>query len=356
MKKEEPDIDSRVKKKVMGWRGFFIAYGTMMLLVGIQTGLIVMPIFHTWSAWVQVIVIMGYWAVVAFLFSLVTNTQIKEKYDGPMHRLSNAAKKVANGDFSLYIEPLHSPDEHDYLDVMFLDFNKMVQELGSIETLKNDFVANVSHEIKTPLAVIKNYTNALNNENLSPLERTEYTETIVKATDKLSTLVSNILKLNKLDNQEIDVQAKEFDLCQQLCDCALHFESLWEQKNICFTVDIEEKATIKADKDMLEIVWNNLLSNALKFTSVGGNISLLQTSNENAITVSISDTGCGIDSETKKRIFDKFYQGETSHSGEGNGLGLALAYRVVEKLGGTLTVESKVNKGSAFTVSLPMKY
>jgi len=352
----EKELDVRVKKKVMGWRGFFITYGAMMLLVGIQTGIIIFPVFRGLNSWLQVAVIMGYWAIVAFLFALTTNRQIKEKYDVPMHKLSSAAKSVAEGDFSIYVEPIHAPDKYDYLDVMFVDFNKMVQELGSIETLKNDFVANVSHEIKTPLAIIKNYTSALAQTNLSDMERAEYVDTVVKATEKLSMLVSNILKLSKLDNQEIDVSMEEYDICQQLCECALHFETLWEQKEINFEVDIEDKAIIKADRNMLEIVWNNLLSNALKFTSSGGTISLLQTSDKDTITVAITDTGCGMAKETQKRIFDKFYQGETSHSGEGNGLGLALAYRVVEKSGGTLVVESEVKRGSTFTVTLPIRY
>ena len=356
MKKEQQEMDSRVKKKVMGWKGFLIAYWTMLLFVGFQTGIVVLPFFSTLKEWLQVAVIMGYWAIVAALFGFITNKQIKEEYDIPMRKLSSAARNVAEGDFSVYVEPSHTADQYDYLDVMFVDFNKMVQELGSIETLKNDFVANVSHEIKTPLAVIKNYTSVLDKENISEAERAEYMDTIIKATDTLSTLVSNILKLNKLDNQEIDVLAEEFDLCVQLCECALHFESLWEQKNIDFRVEIEEKATMKADKHMLEIVWNNLLSNALKFTKEGGTVSLVQTSDEDTITVSVSDTGCGIDSETQKRIFDKFYQGETSHSGEGNGLGLALAYRVVGKLGGTITVVSEINKGSTFTVVMPIQH
>ena len=350
------EADARVKKKVMGWKGFAISYSVMLLLVGIQTGIVILPGFSTWGPVIQVAVIMGYWAIVAVVFAYITNQQIKQEYDKPMRRLSNAAKRVAEGDFSVYVEPAHTSDQYDYLDVMFIDFNKMVQELGSIETLKNDFVANVSHEIKTPLAVINNYTHMLGAKDLPDSTREEYMNTIITATEKLSALISNILKLNKLDNQEIDLLPEEHNLCRALCDCVLRFESIWEKKDIAFMVDVEEKATISADSEMLEIVWNNLISNALKFTPPGGKVTLAQTSEADTVTVTISDTGCGMDEETQKRIFDKFYQGDTSHSGEGNGLGLALAYRVVEKLGGTISVVSEIGKGSTFTVILPLKY
>ena len=356
MNDKQWEADARVKKKVMGWKGFAISYSVMLLLVGIQTGIVVLPGFSTWGPVIQVAVIMGYWALVAVVFAYITNQQIKQEYDKPMRRLSNAAKKVAEGDFSVYVEPAHTSDEYDYLDVMFIDFNKMVQELGSIETLKNDFVANVSHEIKTPLAVINNYTHMLGAKDLPDSTREEYMNTIITATEKLSALISNILRLNKLDNQEIDLLPEEHNLCRALCDCVLRFESIWEKKDIGFMVDVEEKATISADSEMLEIVWNNLISNALKFTPPGGTVSLVQTSEADTVTVTISDTGCGMDTETQKRIFDKFYQGDTSHSGEGNGLGLALAYRVVEKLGGTISVVSEMGKGSTFTVILPLKY
>ena len=353
MENDRHERDPRIKRKVIGGKEFALSYSIMLLLVGIQTGIVVLPVFSTWNAFTQVRTIMSYWAIVAFGFLVITSRQIKLGYDIPMHRLSAATKQVANGDFSVYVEPMHTPDEYDYLDVMFTDFNKMVQELGSIETLKNDFVANVSHEIKTPLAVIKSYTTALQTGNLSDSERAEYMNIIIEATDNLSTLVSNILKLNKLDNQEIDMPTEPYDLCSQLCDCALRFESLWEQKNIEFSVEIEERATIRADQNMLEIVWNNLLSNAIKFTPIGGSVTLVQRSMEDAIFVSITDTGCGMDDQTQKRIFDKFYQGDTSHSGEGNGLGLALAHRIVEKQGGTISVTSEPGAGSSFTVVLP---
>ena len=222
-----------------------------------------------------------------------------------------------------------------------------------MKRLKSDFVANVSHEIKTPLAVIRSYTTALNNKSLPAEIRKEYIETFEKATDNLSSLISNILRLNKLENQAIELPSESYNLCIQLYNCALQFESLFEEKNIEFSVDAEDKAIIVSDKEMLEIGWNKLLSNALKYTASGGSVSIVQTLNADSITVSVSDTGCGITEETVKHIFDKFYQADTSHSGEGNGLGLALAHRIVEKSGGALTVQSELGKGSTFTVTIP---
>lgn len=351
-RKKPVDQDIRVKKKSMTWKYIIITYCVTLLLVGIQVGIIILPGYSSLNEIAKVTIIMVYWAVVAACFAFITNWQIKKGYDGPMRKLSEATKKVAEGDFSIYIEPLHTADKQDYIDVMFLDFNKMVAELGSIETLKNDFVANVSHELKTPLAVIKNYTTLLKKGNLTPAAQEECQDIIIEATDHLSELITNILRLTKLDSQTIEATARPYDLCRQLADCFLQLEPLWEKKDIEIAVDIEERAIIKADESMMGIVWNNLLSNAIKFTEPGGKIALKQTSDANSVTVAVSDSGCGISDETIRHIFDKFYQGDTSHSGEGNGLGLALAYRIVEKAGGTLAVESQVGKGSVFTVHL----
>jgi signal transduction histidine kinase len=274
-------------------------------------------------------------------------------WNRPIRYLSEAAKKIAKGDFSVRIAPIRRDGKKDYVEVMFDDFNIMVEELSTIETLKDDFIANVSHEIKTPLSVIQSYAAALKGDTLQAEERREYTQTIIEATQKLTELVTNILKLNKLENQEIMPEAKPFDLGEQLRRCAVAFEELWEQKNISFEADLDE-INVCCDESMLGIVWNNLLSNAVKFTGPGGSIFLKAKNEYTTAVVSIRDTGCGMAEAVKKRIFDKFYQGDTSHFREGNGLGLALVKKTVDLLGGTVNVESSPDQGSTFTVFLPI--
>jgi len=202
------------------------------------------------------------------------------------------------------------------------------------------------------MAIIQNYATALQAEDISLDQRREYTGTIIGAAQKLNTLVTNILKLSKLENQNIIPTLEKYDLSRQLADCALAFEDFLDEKNITFTVDMDDKVMVRADRTMLEIVWNNLLSNALKFTPPGGTITLTQTSDEDTLSVTVTDTGYGMDETTINRIFDKFYQGDTSHSQEGNGLGLALVLRVIELLGGQITAKSEPGAGSSFTVSL----
>jgi signal transduction histidine kinase len=236
-------------------------------------------------------------------------------------------------------------------DTIIENLNTMAEELGGIETLRSDFIANVSHELKTPLSVIQNYSTMLQNPKLPEETRLDYAKTITNATDRLSELITNILKLNKLENQQIYPEAREYNLGEQLRECLLGFEDAWEQKNLKMDIDIAD-VTVRADEELLTLAWNNLFSNAVKFTEAGDKITVgLHMENGYAV-VKVSDTGCGMSPEIGRRIFEKFYQGDNSHAMKGNGLGLALVKRVVDIVGGEISVESTEGQGSTFTVRL----
>lgn len=333
---------------------FFVYLVVLFLMSGIHTGLIVGMNTLGWPDLVQVYIPLLYWSAVAVGLTLFTRRQIQRVYEEPMLKLAKATRKVAEGDFSVYVAPTHTADKTDYLDQMILDFDKMVEELGSIETLKTDFFSDVSHEFKSPLAVISSNAELLQKGGGLSDEQTEQVENIRYATNRLANLIQNMLKLNKLEKQTIRPVPETFDVCAQLCDCAVQFEDVWERRNIEFEADLEDSAVVYADAGLMEIVWTNLLSNAFKFTSEGGTVTLAQRTEETCVWVMVTDTGCGMTPETVKHIFDKFYQGDASHSTQGNGLGLALVKRILELSDGSISVESTPGKGSAFTVKLPL--
>lgn len=334
---------------------FCVVWGGLLLTSGIHYGLLVLMDRLALNAVVQSIVPIVYWMGMSLLTTWVIVKLTREMYEKPLKELAEATKKVAQGDFSVYVPTMHTADKQDFLDGMIQDFNKMVAELGGIETMKTDFISNVSHEIKTPLAVISNYAQMLKKDGLSEEARGEYLNTILDNVRRLSDLVMNILKLNKIENQVIKPVFQSYDLCGQLSECALLFENALDEKQLELDFETEDRSMVCADREMLEIVWNNLLSNAVKFTPEGGTVRLHQMTEEDSVVVTVSDTGCGMTKETMTRIFDKFYQGDTSHATAGNGLGLALALRILQILGGTITVASALGEGSTFTVRLPME-
>ena len=334
---------------------FGIVLAGLLTASGIHMGFIVLLARLELSDFVTVNVPILYWCLIAAGVTLLISRLTKSTYEKPLKQIAQAARQVAGGDFSVYVPPIHSPGKQDYMDGMILDFNKMVEELGSIETLKTDFFSNVSHEIKTPLSVIQNSADMLKNPAVPEEERAEYVDAIARSSRRLNGLITNILKLNKLEKQNIQPVPEPYDLCEQLAECALLFEGRWESKGIEFEADIEDQAIIEADASLLELVWNNLLSNAVKFTGPGGTVTLRQTSTANHVEVTVSDTGCGMDAKTMEHIFDKFYQGDPSRSPEGNGLGLALVLRILRMVGGDISVASTPGEGSAFTVTIPAR-
>ena len=290
---------------------------------------------------------------VLFLSLIFTLADIIRRYffvNRPVKKIVDAAEKMMQGDFSVRIEPIRGISEQDSFNRVIDCFNNMAAELSGTETLRTDFIANVSHELKTPLAVMQNYGTMLQRPDLREEERMEYAKAVSDTSQRLALLITNILKLNKLENQQVYPAAERYDLSEQLCECLLQFENVWEKKAIDLKTDIAEGVEVCADGELLSLVWNNLLSNAFKFTEKGGCVGLRLTAEEDYVTVRISDTGCGMTPEVGAHIFEKFYQGDTSHATAGNGLGLALVKRVVDIMHGEIRVESELGKGSTFTV------
>lgn len=279
---------------------------------------------------------------------------IRRKFimERPVKSILEATDQITQGDFTVHIQSFHKVGKKNEFDVIIDNINKMAKELSGIEMLRTDFIANVSHELKTPLSVMQNYSTMLQNPALTEEKRIEYAKTITLATRRLSDLITNILKLNKLENQQFFSDIHKFNLGEQLCECLLGFEDIWEKKNLEIHIDISEDIMVEADAELLTLVWNNLFSNAMKFTDYNGSVTVSLKIEEKFAVVRVSDTGCGISSEVGQHIFEKFYQGDTSHTTQGNGLGLALVKRVVDIVGGEIFVESKLGEGSTFIVKL----
>lgn len=278
---------------------------------------------------------------------------LSKRYLRPLKQLSDASKKIAEGDFSVNIEKLEPKDGDTELDELIKNFNIMVQKLSKIETLRSDFIANVSHEFKTPLATIQGYVTLLEDDKLTNEERKHYLGIIFDATKKLTNLSSNILKITKLENQEVEINKTEYNLSEQLREVIILLQASWEKKNIEFNLDLPD-CMIISDEELLQQVWMNVISNAIKFSYESGKIYINLVSHSNYIIVTIKDCGCGMDEETVAHVFDKFYQGDKSHSKEGNGLGLSLVKRILDICLCKIKIESKLNEGTTVTITLPI--
>lgn len=290
--------------------------------------------------------------LISFGAATIDYIRRKQMVDRPVKQIMTALDQVMQGDFTIRIPPVKEFAGETGFNEIIKAINAMTAELQGTETLRTDFIANVSHELKTPLAVMANLSTMLQQPGISDEDRIEYAKAISHSSRRLAALITNILKLNKLENQQIFPQPQEFDLGEQLCESLLAFEDAWENKNLEIETDIQEDVRIKSDPELLSLVWNNLISNAVKFTPEGGTIGVALNADEKNVIVSVKDTGCGIDPETGKHIFEKFYQGDTSHATQGNGLGLALVKRVVDILQGEISVQSTPGQGSTFTVRI----
>lgn len=290
--------------------------------------------------------------LLSFIFAAIDTARRKLTVDRSVKRIVEAARRITRGDFSVRIKPIVRFAADDKFNEIIDCFNTLAEELSGVETLRTDFIANVSHELKTPLAVTQNYATLLQKPDLTEEKRLEYAKNIAESTRRLSALITNILKLNRLENQQIYPEKRKYNLGEQLCECLLNFEDEWEKKGIEISTDIEEDVFIESDPELMTLVWNNLFSNAMKFTESGGTVSLRLRAADAFAVADVSDTGCGISPDVGRHIFEKFYQGDASHASQGNGLGLALVKRVVDIVGGEISVRSEAGKGSTFTVKI----
>jgi len=265
----------------------------------------------------------------------------------PIIKLTNATREITLGNFDVEI----NYNNKDEIGQLTTNFNRMINELKKIDTLRKDFVSNVSHEFKTPIASIQGFAQLLQQDDLSDENRKEYARIISEESSRLSHLTSSMLKLSKLENQEIIQKHKGFYLDEQIRKCILLLEPEWSKKSIDWEINLD-RAMITADEELLQQVWINLLSNAIKFSSNNGKIIVSLKHLKEGVEVSIRDFGKGMSSKTKERIFEKFYQGEEAHDVEGSGLGLSLVKRILDLHGAQINVESSLGEGSEFSVTL----
>lgn len=291
--------------------------------------------------------------LLSLLFTVMDAVRRELVIGRSVRHILEAAEKIVAGDFSVRVAPISRFGSDESFNQIIACFNRMAQELAGVETLRTDFIANVSHELKTPLAAMSNYATLLQSPELPQTQRIAYAKAIASRARQLSSMMTNILKLSKLENQQIYPQPQTYDLSDQLCQCLLQFEPVWEGKDIDLDTQIPDGVLIRADRELLELVWNNLLSNAFKFTPVGGRIWVQLAVLPGEVKVTVQDTGCGMSQQTMAHLFEKFYQGDTSHAAQGNGLGLALVKRVTDILGGRIQAESALGQGSTFTLTLP---
>ncbi len=265
----------------------------------------------------------------------------------PMKRLTAATQKVAVGNFDVRVEY----DGVDEMGALVKNFNTMTQELQNIEYLRKDFVSSVSHEFKTPIASIGGFAKILRNDSLEPSAVKEYADIIVSETDRLSKLSSNLLRLSSLENQSIVDRGHAFSLDEQIRKVLVLLEHKWSEKKLELEVALDP-ITFSGDEELLQQVWINLIDNAIKFSLEGGLLTVKASTVEDKVLVEIADSGAGMDDDTLSRIFEKFYQGDSAHATEGNGLGLSIAKRIIDLHEGSISVNSHVGEGSVFEVRL----
>ena len=286
-------------------------------------------------------------ALIFFIIDYIRRNIIVQK---PLNDILDATNLISKGEFDIKLKPRHNYNNYDELDKIMININKMAIGLRNDEILKNDFISNFSHEIKTPIAIMNGYINLLKRNEMSKEERDEYIDKLYNSSINLSNLISNILKLNKLENGEMELN--DVNLSSVLENVIISYDELINNKKINFDIDIDDRLIKYTNESFIQLIFSNLISNAIKFSREEGIVEIKLKNKNDYIEFMVKDNGIGMSKDTIIHIFNRFYQGDTSHKTEGNGLGLSMVKKAIDRLGYKISIESEEEKGSTFIVDI----
>jgi len=286
-------------------------------------------------------------ALIFFIIDYIRRNIIIQK---PLNDILDATNLISKGEFDIKLKPRHNYNNYDELDKIMININKMAIGLRNDEILKKDFISNFSHEIKTPIAIMNGYINLLKRNEMSKEERDEYIDKLYNSSINLSNLISNILKLNKLENSEIELN--DVNLSNVLENVIISYDELINNKKINLDIDMDDRLIKYTNESFIQIIFSNLISNAIKFSKYEGIVEIKLKNKNDYIEFMVKDNGIGMSKDTIIHIFNRFYQGDTSHKTEGNGLGLSMVKKAIDRLGYKISIESEEEKGSTFIVDI----
>lgn len=344
----------RIKKTTIFFSPNFYwsVLGLLLLSSGLHTSFYLLLTHFKINVILTVHLVLLFHITCAYLITLYIKQKIDNLYEKPVNDILFTLEGLSKGENIEPLSPMHELSQSNWIDLIIHNLNLVIKEVESLEALKIGTIADISHELKTPIAVISNYALLLEENNLPEGKRLEYSKIINDSCKALSELIGNILKLNKLENQEIQSKKETYNLSEQITESILLFEENLERKSIKLIVNLDENIYLYGEKELWALVWNNLLSNAVKFTEKKGIIKVNLREEKNKICISVEDSGIGISKTEGPHIFEHFFQANTQYKNEGNGLGLTLIRRIIDITGSTIKVRSVLNKGTKFTVEI----
>ena len=337
-----------MKRFIYNLISYIIFFITVTVVVSI--GILIFSKVKDFETSILAIFVLLYILFTALIFFIIDYIRRNIIVQKPLNDILDATNLISKGEFDIKLKPRHNYNNYDELDKIMININKMAIGLRNDEILKNDFISNFSHEIKTPIAIMNGYINLLKRNEMSKEERDEYIDKLYNSSINLSNLISNILKLNKLENGEMELN--DVNLSSVLENVIISYDELINNKKINFDIDIDDRLIKYTNESFIQLIFSNLISNAIKFSKYEGIVEIKLKNKNDYIEFMVKDNGIGMSKDTIIHIFNRFYQGDTSHKTEGNGLGLSMVKKAIDRLGYKISIESEEEKGSTFIVDI----